>query len=355
MSSIYKRKNKLWISYYVSGKEYREPLGLVANRQGWIDARKVQKIRDGELAQGIHKYKIKMSKGVTLSRAYNEFLKVKKNNAEATIINYGVAYKRLFEFSGDIRLNQIDQKFVERFEYHLRTIPTAKGTKLTQTSISTYFRTLRVIFKYFVEKEYIKSVPFPKIKAPDKEIITIPLPEIKEILEKMYLSNRKHYKTIMMFLLTGLRASELTRLRFEDIDLEKNLLTVNNSKGKRQDLFPIYPKLRDFLLDNFEFGKGKVFDYKNKESLKFWGKFLKRNGFKHYSIHTLRKTFITLLVNDGVNVFDVSKLARHKDIKTTLKSYASVELDRLGDCINGSAKIHTLIHTQRKFPLKLVK
>ena len=62
-----------------------------------------------------------------------------------------------------------------------------------------------------------------------------------------------------------------------------------------------------------------------------------------------------MLANGGMNIFDVSKLARHRDIRTTLKSYAAAEIDRMGEAVNAIENISTIYSTNRPNHLKLVK
>jgi len=360
MASIYKRNKKLWIRYSVNGKEYRESLGLSATNQGWSEARKLKRIKEGELAQGNYYEKLRLTHQLKIQAAFDEYMKTKTEISKATKDNYNAAFNKLKDYAGDIKLSRVDDSFIKKFEYWLKNSPNSKGKLLKERSITSYINNLRIIFTYFVDKEYIKVNPFPKKRIKYAEIKIIPMEELEEILPLLRDTNYEHYKIIMMFLLTGMRASELTRLTYEDIDFKKKILHIRNNKGHRIDQFPLYPKLFNFLLENFEIKEGKVFDRKDRHSFKFWNRFLagtniEKKTFNHYSIHTLRKTFITMIVNGGMNVFDVSKMARHRDIRTTLKSYAAAEIDRMGDEINAIENISTIYSTNRPKHLKLVK
>ncbi|MGA9291505.1 MAG: hypothetical protein WBV81_02890, partial [Ignavibacteriaceae bacterium] len=83
--------------------------------------------------------------------------------------------------------------------------------------------------------------------------------------------------------------------------------------------------------------------------------FLEREKFNHYSIHSLRKTYISRLVNSDLSKYDVMALARHRKIETTLRYYTKMEMDRIGREVSERAKIGTLLGTKIKQPLKLVK
>ena len=145
-------------------------------------------------------------------------------------------------------------------------------------------------------------------------------------------------------------------MEWKDIDLKKRIIAVKNAKDEdRIDYLPIYEELFKFIVEEFPEREGKVFDYKSGDSLKFFAKFLKREGFNHYSLHTLRKTYISRLVNSGFSVFDVMTLARHKNIKTTLEHYTEMELQRMAKEVSERANMGTLLGTRNNIKLKLVK
>ncbi len=188
-----------------------------------------------------------------------------------------------------------------------------------------------------------------------KIIKIIPEKEMIEILEGLKAKNRKHYQVIFFLLATGFRVSELLSLNFKEIDLKKNLIAVKNTKADRIDYFPIYPELREFIINEFSNRVGKVFDYKRRDSLSFFRRFLEDEGFNHCSLHTLRKTFISRLVNSGLKIYDVMTSARHLNIKTTLESYREAELDRIGREILEVANMGSILGTRNKKALELVK
>ncbi len=112
-----------------------------------------------------------------------------------------------------------------------------------------------------------------------------------------------------------MQVSEAISLRWEDIDFVNNKIMIKNSKGKRNDDFPLYYGLKEFL-NKFRQFSGKVFDFKDKDSTKFWNRALddieKLEGRK-YTLYQIRKTFATQLVNKNVSAFDAMKLLRHKN------------------------------------------
>ena len=369
MATVYTRGNKLWIQYYVDGLQMRQSLNLIDNRENRKTAKKLAKQIEVDVDNGIfrdRKKKIKKGKP-TLTIGFREFLKSKEKKSQQTISAYNSAHKRFLDFAGDIKIikinNELTEKFAREIKYKLteRTIimdgKKAKilvKVELSPNTIECYFRHLRIIFEFYKEKNYIQVNPFPIREKVEKEVKIVPPSILEDVLERLKKANREHYKVIQLFLLTGLRASELVNLSFKDIDFTHNYINIYNSKGRRKDKFPLYKKLRDFLLTEWETQEGKLFNYTSRDSLKFFGRFLKREGFPHYSIHTLRKTFLSNLVNTGLSLYDIKTIARHKDIRTTMKFYLSADMKRIGEKINDAVEISTKLSTVKKSHLKIV-
>ncbi len=157
-------------------------------------------------------------------------------------------------------------------------------------------------------------------------------------------------------MLTGLRRGEIIGLKFENnVDFSQKILKVFNYKKNRIDKLPLYGELEEFLIKEWNRYEGLLFDYKSSDSLKFFEKFLSQEGYINYSFHTLRKTFISKLINSGMNVYDVMNLARHKNIKTTLKHYSAAELSRMGDEITSRTNLKEIVNGKKKDNLRLLK
>lgn len=359
MARIYPRGNKLWLTYSIYGKREREPLGLKNNREGWKLARKIKLQKEADLLNG-RIPEIKRYRKKTLKVGFEEFLKTKKNRAERTIELYEYAHDKLTSFlDDDTPLSMINDDIVTEFEKFIEFTKRGKKSKPRKTSKNTIeiiFRQLRIIFEYYKKQSYVDRNPFPKKEKTERRINTIPRDELTEILKLLKKQNHEQFRTIKLLLMTGLRVSELIRLKFEDIDFKKNIIHIKNSKGKRVDDFPLYNELRLFFMENWKKSeiKGKVVSYQRRDSLRFFRRFLHDNGFPHYTIHELRKTFLTILANSGMSLFDLQKISRHRDLKTTEKYYLAAEYERIGDRVS-SVIYDTIKDTKSEKALKLVQ
>lgn len=164
---------------------------------------------------------------------------------------------------------------------------------------------------------------------PDRTEYKIPVvftqQEIKKILDVC--ENIKHKAVLTTIYSCGLRLSELINLRIKDIDSTGMTVTVRQGKGKRDRIVILSEKLL-FLLRNY-FVKYKPKDYlfegqsggkysersvqkSLKQSLK------KANITKNGSVHTLRHSYATHLIEQGTDIRFVQELLGHKSIKTTM-------------------------------------
>lgn len=368
MASVRSKKGKLFIDYRVNGLRKREFLKLNDTR----DNRKAAEVRrkeiEFELATGIHQERIKRIdiNSKMIEEGFKEFLLTKRGMKDSTINHYRNAFEKLVKHSGNIRIKEFTREKIEQIILCVSEEVIGekeKGKTISSNTVASYFTKLRVMFSYYKDKGYCEQNPIPSLQMKPKKIVVMNDKEIESILEKLrnpsknYLeeSSRDHHKLIVILLMTGLRISECLNLNFNDIDFRDNLLRVKNEKTDRIDYLPLYPDLREFILSEWNEKEGRLFNYKSRHSLKFFERFLKKEGFPNYSFHTLRKTFISKLINSGMSVYDVMTLARHKDLKTTLKHYTAAELERMGKQISEQTNLGTLLGTKQKKELKLLK
>jgi len=348
MATIRKRNGNLYIDYYdEAGKRHRKALHLSNTRENYKKALIEKKKIEYELGAGIYKERAKRikSREKTLKEGFLEFIASRKNPSPETIKDYEYAFKKVTDNFGDKRINKIRKEDIEDLENDLQL-------SITENSIASYFKKLKVIFNYFQKAGWIEENPIPSKQMKIEEPETIPRKDLEEILMKLKQRNREHFRVVALLLLTGLRISELLRLTFEDIDFRDNIMIIRNSKARRDDKFPLYKDLREFLIEEFPQRSGRLFNYKDRHSMKFFKKFLKAEGYDNYNFHNLRKTFISKLVNSGLSVYDVMTLARHRSIKTTLKHYTAAELSRMGEEVSQRANMGTFLGTHSKIPLK---
>ena len=155
--------------------------------------------------------------------------------------------------------------------------------------------------------------------------------------EDKFLRYRNH-AIYSMFIFAGLRRMELLNLKYTDVDIENLSIFVRQGKGSKDRIVPMSYTLAQSLKRYVEERKrrGKVcpeFFVALYPDMGFGDMGLKRLTDKirkaskiSFTIHKLRHTFATLLIEGGCDIFSLSKMMGHSDIKsTTIYLSASVE------------------------------
>ncbi|WP_114490722.1 tyrosine-type recombinase/integrase [Candidatus Ulvibacter alkanivorans] len=203
----------------------------------------------------------------------------------------------------------------------------------------TYHKSLIVFFRYCVDKghlpkNYIEDIETPKIpKTIPKKITTENAKRLLEIiLNYPYPSSFLRYRNhaiFATFLYAGLRKSELFNLHVLDVDIENLTLFVRNGKGAKDRIIPMSHTLAQSL---------KRYVNERKKLMKtcpeFFTSFNRNQGYTdsglrrvvrtlkdisriEFTIHRLRHTFATLMIEGGCDIYSLSKMMGHSDISTT--------------------------------------
>lgn len=161
-------------------------------------------------------------------------------------------------------------------------------------------------------------------KCPRRLPVVLSRDEIGRVIDAV--ANKKHKLMVSMAYSAGLRVSEVVNLKVHDINIENLLLHLKNAKGGRDRMTIFSEKLRD-TVRQFMAGKGHD-DYLFESACggklttrtvqKIFERALQSAGIHGMAtFHSLRHSFATHLLEDGVDVRYVQELLGHRDIKTT--------------------------------------
>ncbi|PIE50509.1 MAG: hypothetical protein CSA38_02615 [Flavobacteriales bacterium] len=327
-SKISKRKRpyKYQLDYILNGKRVRETIkDVVFEPTDTKDERKqkervVNHIKSQlEIELGNSKHGLvsrKLQKGNFID--YFKQLGSKKTNK--TKIAWDNTLKHLIEFQGKkITFENISISWIENFIEYL------KKEGLSNNSIVTYFNKVNATLNQAVKEKIILENPIKYIDKPKKvetEIIFLTNEEVQEIIETDFWNNE--VKNAFLFsCYTGLRVSDIMNLQWKHIENKK--IQIVQKKTKNIVYIPLNQNAIN-ILELQKHNKEFVFNLSEHHSSinRTVKKLIKRTGIKKkVHFHCARHTFATLLVSSGVNIFTISKLMGHKDIKSTLV-YAKV-------------------------------
>lgn len=179
----------------------------------------------------------------------------------------------------------------------------------------------------FLFVEIYKISSFQKIRHP-KRSNRLPIILTRKEIELLVAqpSNTKHRLILSLAYAAGLRVSEILSLRVRDIDFEEMTVTVRQGKGRKDRLTVLSQKLisdlrslcagRDGDDNLFESERGGKLASASAQSI-FHAALSKAGIKKDASFHSLRHSFATHLLENGVDVRYVQELLGHANIRTT--------------------------------------
>ena len=149
--------------------------------------------------------------------------------------------------------------------------------------------------------------------------------EVKSILEAS--TNLKHRAMLSLIYACGLRRSELLNLTLKDILSDRNLLFIRQSKGKKDRVVPISIKLIEMLRDYYKAFKPKTWLFEGQEVGKKYSErsiqlvlnqaVEKAKIVKPVSLHWLRHSYATHLLESGTDLRYIQELLGHSSSRTT--------------------------------------
>jgi len=185
---------------------------------------------------------------------------------------------------------------------------------------------IKASLKFFYSEMLGKNLSLIKTpKASKKLPVVLSKKEIKDLLDNT--ENLKHRLLIELLYSTGLRLSECINLKYSDLDLNENIGWVRMGKGSKDRIFIISELFKNDLLEYMENtgseGKGYIFSVNGRKmsprSIQLAIKVsAERAGIeKDVHVHTLRHSFATHLLENGVDIRKIQKLLGHSNLQTT--------------------------------------
>jgi integrase/recombinase XerD len=200
--------------------------------------------------------------------------------------------------------------------------------KLSENTAHSRLNAIKFYFEQVLGREkFFWEIPRPKKRIQNPHFFN--QDEITQILKLT--DNLKHKTMLMLAYSTGMRISEVTALKVWQIDSKRMQIIVEQAKGKKDRMTPLSPVLLVMLREYFTAYKplktGYLFcgqhpaePYSTRSLQLVLQAAKKRAGIlKPGSVHALRHSFATHLLDKGTDVTMIMKLLGHNDIKTTLR------------------------------------
>jgi integrase/recombinase XerD len=193
------------------------------------------------------------------------------------------------------------------------------GYKFTSISQQNQvINSIRFLYKDVLGKKYDKvsfKRPRSEKKLPkviDSELIKSKLSEIENI---------KHKAILTLTFSVGLRVSEVVNLKIEDIDSKRMLIHIKNAKGRKDRIVPLSQTVLDLLRIYYKEYKPTNYlfngQFSDKYSIGSCQKIYKKYIDNDSSIHTLRHSSATSLLENGTDLRIIQSILGHSNVKTT--------------------------------------
>ena len=233
--------------------------------------------------------------------------------------------------NGNLKFTDLNQKFFEDFKEYLLNTKSNRSNKknLSQNSAVSYFNKVKAALKQAFKEDILQYDLNAKVK-PIKTVETRREYLTEEELNKLVKTpcNFVILKRAALFsALTGLRYSDIQKMVWGELEYIKDdgyFLNFNQKKTKGVEVLPISDQAfsftegadnpKDMPQEKLVFEGLKYSAYHNKQLFQWIGAAGIR---KNITFHCFRHTYATLQLSGGTDIYTVSKMLGHKDLKTT--------------------------------------
>lgn len=284
-----------------------------------------------------------------ICETYQEFinyLSAEKDISTSTKVNYSsdfdIFLKFLHQNGLKPELQTITTPIIRKYLSYLKITKSYSNNTMRRK-----IHSLSSFFKFLIEQEYIEKNPMLPVHAPKLEQklpIYLKENEIKKLISMPFKHSRNNQlrdKCILETLaMTGIRRQELLGLDWQYIDFGTKTITVINGKGKKQRVIPItdplvsdlwaYLQTRLPLTSNAVYLSGEGNRLSTTAIEQLFKRYISLAGLngKGYTIHKLRHSYASLLVQNNVSILSVQQLLGHSDLNST-KIYSHVNTNFL--------------------------
>lgn len=259
----------------------------------------------------------KENRSIELAPGYLEML-IQKGYSPNTIKTYLSYMKSFQEEFRERELGSITTQEINKYILNLIRTRDISGSQQNQRINAIKFYYEQVLGR----KRMCYNVNRPKKKKRIPLVLSVE--EVEQLLKNC--NNLKHKCILMALYSGGLRRSELINLKISDIDSQRMLIRIINSKGNKDRNTLLSEKLLKYLREYYRYYKPKNWLFEGRDGGQYsatsianiFKKALKKAKInRHATPHTLRHSFATHLLEQGIGLLYIKELMGHSSVKTT--------------------------------------
>jgi integrase/recombinase XerD len=337
MATMKKVQRKNGVSYQIS---FVHPITKIwtskSVRCSYKDALKIKADIEKDIAFGRIGKKNPKQRKYYWSQLKKQYLDYsKRNKSPETVKREETVFKAFDTFiKKDLPISEIGRQKVECY----------KEKRLTQVSpatVSIDLRILKTTFNQAVKWELLNINPVHGVKIPKQDIVKVrflTVDEIHDLIDVIKVDgNFDFLDLVISYINTGARRIELLYPQFTWLNVDfKERKILLKGKGDKKRFVPMNEALFEVLKRRYKNDLKHPFTFKPDFVSHKISKYYKMAKINCANLHSLRKTFGSLLIQNGkADLFTVSKLLGHSTLKTTEKYYVDLVHDNLRESVNG--------------------
>jgi site-specific recombinase XerD len=242
-----------------------------------------------------------------------------KNYSAATITTYRTLFTIFLCHFPDHKPSSITKNEVMDFLMAYKN-----SGKWTATIQNQYISAIKFFFEGLLKRpnEYYD---LPRAQKPEQLPTVFAEQEVKQLI--LSTENLKHRSMLCLAYAGGLRVSEIVNVKLTDIDSKRMVITLRQAKGKKDRQVMLSEKLLLMLREYFKKYKPKMWLFEGQGGEKYSTRSVQlviheakqRAGIKKKgSIHALRHSFATHLLEGGTDILSIKELLGHTSLRTTM-------------------------------------
>ena len=321
MANIYKRGDIYWYQIRFDGLRYRgstktDNKKLAQQIANTIEADLVRK-----------KFSMPVKNNYIFLTAWEQYIKSLSVNNKTKELRIYLSKHFLPDFKGK-QISDITQSNIKEYQLkrkiEIMAMPKNIGKKESEISfrsVNLEVNTLNHFFNFCIERGLIEKNPATGVKKLN-ELSRLKTLSDEDILKLINGASNKLTKDLIAFLiLSGCRKGEALNLKWDDVDMQNDVIAIKGTKTKYDRYIPISKPLKELLshinkiqdcLYVFNKNGAKLGDFK-----KSFHTACKNAGFKDMHIHDLRHVFASKMVKDGVSLYITGELLGHRTTQMT--------------------------------------
>ena len=246
----------------------------------------------------------------------------RRNYAQTTAQAYTLALRQFAAYFHRPP-DQLGPEHIREFQLHL-----IRDRRLAAATVKQRMAAVQFFFAQTLKRPYLRQ-DFPYPKLPRRLPVVLSQDEVASLIDSA--NNLAHRAMLMTLYSTGLRRSEVARLKVNDIDSQRMVIRVCQGKGRKDRDVPLSPKLLETLREYWRWKRPSSYLFpggaaNHGKDVPITGKALwhacknaiRRAGIqKKVGPHTLRHSYATHLLEAGADLRTIQLLLGHTDIKHT--------------------------------------